>query len=112
MILRCWPRWIRPLIQSVSHEEIEFSFAGWQITDVESPFFKLPTVLERVLRPDEHRNRLRLYGLACCLTTGHCGRSVRPLNRSIRPCTQSLDLIRTPTVLYTIDALNQLVDRL
>ena len=59
VILLCWPRRIRPLIRGVSREEIEAAFAGWQITDVEPSFFKLPPPLQWVLRPDEHWYRLR-----------------------------------------------------
>ncbi|AZT85513.1 class I SAM-dependent methyltransferase [Marinobacter sp. NP-4(2019)] len=59
VILLCWPRRIRPLIRGVKQEEIEAAFAGWQITDVKPSFFKLPTPLEWVLRPDEHWYRLR-----------------------------------------------------
>jgi SAM-dependent methyltransferase len=59
VILLCWPQRIRPLIRGVSREEIEAAFAGWQITDVEPSFFKLPRPLEWVLRPDEHWYRLR-----------------------------------------------------
>lgn len=59
VILLCWPRRIRPLIRGVSREEIEAAFAGWRITDVEPSFFKLPTILQWVLRPDEHWYRLR-----------------------------------------------------
>lgn len=59
VILLCWPRRIRPLIRGVSCEEIEAAFVGWQITDVEPSFFKLPPPLEWVLRPDEHWYRLR-----------------------------------------------------
>jgi hypothetical protein len=59
VILLCWPRRIRPLIRGVSREEIEAAFSGWQITDVEPSFFKLPRALEWVLRPDEHWYRLR-----------------------------------------------------
>ena len=43
----------------VRRDEIEVAFAGWQITDVEPSFFKLPPPLEWVLRPDEHWYRLR-----------------------------------------------------
>ena len=59
VILLCWPRRIRPLIRGVSREEIEAAFAGWQITDVEPSFFKLPPPQKGVLRPVEHRYRLR-----------------------------------------------------
>jgi hypothetical protein len=59
VILLCWQRRIRPLIRGVSREEIEAAFAGWQITDVEPSFFKLPPLLEWVLRPEEHWYRLR-----------------------------------------------------
>ena len=59
VILLCWPRRIRPLIRGVSREEIEAAFTGWHITDVEPSFFKLPALLEWVLRPDEHWYCLR-----------------------------------------------------
>jgi SAM-dependent methyltransferase len=59
VLLLCWPRRTRPLIRGVSREEIEAAFAGWQVTDVEPSFFKLPRPLEWVLRPDEHWYRLR-----------------------------------------------------
>lgn len=59
VILLCWPRRIRPLIRGVKQEEIEAAFTSWQITDVKPSFFKLPTPLEWVLRPDEHWYRLR-----------------------------------------------------
>lgn len=59
VLLLCWPRRTRPLIRGVSREEIEAAFAGWQVTDVEQSFFKLPRPLEWVLRPDEHWYRLR-----------------------------------------------------
>ncbi len=59
VVLLWWPRRIRPLIRGVSREEIEAAFAGWQITDVEPSFFKLPPPLEGVLRPVEHWYRLR-----------------------------------------------------
>lgn len=62
VILLCWPRRIRPLIRGVSREEINAAFGGWQITDVEPSFFKLPAPLEWVLRPDEHWYRLRRAG--------------------------------------------------
>lgn len=53
VILLCWLRRIRPLIRGVSREEIEDAFAGWQITDVEPSFFKLPPPMEWALRPGE-----------------------------------------------------------
>jgi len=59
VLLLCWPRRVRPLIRGVNREEIETAFAGWQITDIEPSFFKLPPPLDWVLRPDEHWYRLR-----------------------------------------------------
>ena len=59
VILLCWPRRIRPLIRGVSRAEIKAAFAGWEITDVEPSFFKLPPLLNWMLRPDEHWYRLR-----------------------------------------------------
>ena len=59
VILLCWPRRMRPLIRGVDRNEIEAAFAGWQITDVQPSFFKLPPPLEWVLGPNEHWYRLR-----------------------------------------------------
>ena len=59
VILLCWTRRIRPLIRGVRRQEIETAFSGWQVTDVQPSFFKLPPPLEWVLRPDEHWYRLR-----------------------------------------------------
>jgi len=58
VLLLCWPRRVRPLIRGVSREEIEAAFEGWRIIDVQPSFFKLPTPLEWVLRPDERWYRL------------------------------------------------------
>jgi SAM-dependent methyltransferase len=59
MLLLVWPRRIRPLIRGADRSEIEASFPRWEITDVESSYFRLPKVLEVVLRPAEQWYRLR-----------------------------------------------------
>jgi SAM-dependent methyltransferase len=59
VLLLAWPRRRRPLIRGVHREEIEAAFPGWRITDVTPSFFRLPTPLEVVMRPDEHWYRLR-----------------------------------------------------
>lgn len=59
VLLLVWPRRRRPLIRGATRDEIETAFAGWQITDVEPSYFRLPKPLEMLLRPDEHWYRLR-----------------------------------------------------
>jgi len=48
-----------PLIRGASRSEIEAAFPGWRVTDVEPSHFRLPRVLDLLLRPDEHWYRLR-----------------------------------------------------
>jgi len=59
VILLCWQPRLRPLIRGVTQEDIESAFVGWRVTDVEPSFFKLPPILEWMLRPNEHWYRLR-----------------------------------------------------
>jgi SAM-dependent methyltransferase len=59
VLLLAWPRRRRPLIHGVSRAEIEAAFDGWRITDVEPSHFRLPMLLDLLLRPDEHWYRLR-----------------------------------------------------
>lgn len=59
VLLLVWPKRRRPLIRGASQEEIEDAFPGWKITDVEPSYFRLPKVLDLLLRPDEHWYRLR-----------------------------------------------------
>lgn len=59
ILLLAWPRRRRPLIRGVSRNDIETAFDGWRITDVESSHFRLPTLMQLILRPDEHWYRLR-----------------------------------------------------
>ena len=59
VLLLVWPRRRRPLIRGVSRSEIEAAFAGWKVTDVEASHFRLPKLMELVLKPDEHWYRLR-----------------------------------------------------
>ncbi len=59
LMLLVWPRRRRPLIRGASRSEVEASFPGWQVTDVEPSFFSLPKPIELLLRPDEHWYRLR-----------------------------------------------------
>jgi len=62
VLLLAWPRRRRPLIRGVSRDEIETSFAGWQIIDVKPSHFRLPKPLEFLLRPNEHWYRLQRAG--------------------------------------------------
>lgn len=59
VLLLVWPRRLRPLIRGASRDEIEAAFPGWAITHVEPSFFRLPKIMEMILRPDEHWYRLR-----------------------------------------------------
>lgn len=59
VLLLVWPRRRRPLIRGADRHEVEAAFPGWQITDIEPSFFRLPKPMELVLRPDEHWYRLR-----------------------------------------------------
>jgi SAM-dependent methyltransferase len=54
-----WPRRRRPLIRGASRSEIEAAFPGWRVTDVEPSHFRLPKILDLLLKPDEHWYRLR-----------------------------------------------------
>lgn len=59
ILLLIWPRRRRPLIRGVSREDVEKAFVGWEITDVEPSHFRLPAIMQLILRPDEHWYRLR-----------------------------------------------------
>ena len=59
MLLLVWPRRIRPLIRGAYRSEVEAAFPGWEITDVEPSYFRLPNLLEVILRPDEKWYRLQ-----------------------------------------------------
>ena len=59
VLLLVWPKRRRPLIRGASRSEIEAAFPGWKITDVEPSHFRLPKILELLLKPDEHWYRLR-----------------------------------------------------
>jgi cyclopropane fatty-acyl-phospholipid synthase-like methyltransferase len=59
LLLLVWPKRRRPLIRGVSREEIEAAFPAWTVTHVEPSHFRLPKLLELLLRPDEHWYRLR-----------------------------------------------------
>lgn len=58
LLLLVWPKRVRPLIRGATRDEIEGAFPGWKITHVEASHFRLPKVLEMILRPDEHWCRL------------------------------------------------------
>ena len=49
----------RPLIRGASRSEVEAAFTGWKVTDVEASHFRLPKIMELILRPDEQWYRLR-----------------------------------------------------
>ena len=58
VLLLVWPKRMRPLIRGAARDEIEAAFPGWRITHVEASHFRLPKIMETVLRPDEHWYRL------------------------------------------------------
>lgn len=58
VLLLVWPRRARPLIRGATRDEIEAAFPGWRITHVEASHFRLPRIMEMILRPDEHWYRL------------------------------------------------------
>lgn len=58
VFLLVWPKRVRPLIRGASREEIQVAFPGWRITHVEPSHFRLPSVMQMLLRPDEHWYRL------------------------------------------------------
>ncbi len=59
LLLLVWPKRRRPLIRGASCSEIEAAFPGWKVINVEPSHFRLPKILDIVLRPDEHWYRLR-----------------------------------------------------
>jgi SAM-dependent methyltransferase len=59
LLLLVWPKRKRPLIRGASRREIEAAFPGWRVTHVEASHFRLPKILELLLKPDEHWYRLR-----------------------------------------------------
>ena len=58
VLLLVWPKRKRPLIRGATRDEIEAAFPGWRITHVEASHFRLPKLMQIVLRPDEHWYRL------------------------------------------------------
>jgi len=58
VLLLVWPKRMRPLIRGATRDEIEAAFPGWRITHVEASHFRLPKIMEMILRPDEHWYRL------------------------------------------------------
>jgi SAM-dependent methyltransferase len=59
VLLLVWPKRRRPLIRGASRSEVEAAFPGWRVTDVEPSHFRLPKILDLLLKPDEHWYRLR-----------------------------------------------------
>jgi SAM-dependent methyltransferase len=59
VLLLVWPKRRRPLIRGASRSEVEAAFRGWRVTDVEPSHFRLPKILDLLLKPDEHWYRLR-----------------------------------------------------
>lgn len=58
VLLLVWPKRMRPLIRGATRDEIEAAFPDWRITHVEASHFRLPRIMEMILRPDEHWYRL------------------------------------------------------
>jgi len=59
VLLLVWPKRRRPLIAGASRGEVEAAFPGWQVTHVEPSYFRLPKILDLLMKPDEHWYRLR-----------------------------------------------------
>jgi SAM-dependent methyltransferase len=59
VLLLIWPKHRRPLIRGASRSEVEAAFPAWKVTDVEPSHFRLPKILELLMKPDEHWYRLR-----------------------------------------------------
>jgi SAM-dependent methyltransferase len=51
VLLLVWPKRRRPWIRGVSCSEIEAAFPGWRVTNVESSHFRLPKLMDFVLKP-------------------------------------------------------------
>jgi SAM-dependent methyltransferase len=59
VLLLVWPRRRRPLIRGADRDEVEAAFPGWAIADVVPSRFRLPALMQSIMRPDEHWYRLR-----------------------------------------------------
>jgi SAM-dependent methyltransferase len=59
VLLLVWPRRRRPLIRGADRGDVEAAFPGWHVTDVAPSHFRLPTILDAVMKPDEQWYRLR-----------------------------------------------------
>jgi SAM-dependent methyltransferase len=59
VLLLVWPKRRRPLIRGVDRTGVEAAFPGWKVTDVTPSHFRLPKILDLLLRPDEQWYRLR-----------------------------------------------------
>ena len=59
VLLLVWPKRTRPLIRGASRDDVQEAFPGWRVTAVEPSYFRLPKILDLLLRPDEHWYRLR-----------------------------------------------------
>jgi cyclopropane fatty-acyl-phospholipid synthase-like methyltransferase len=59
VLLLVWPRRRRPLIRGADRAEVDAAFPGWTVTHIEPSHFRLPKLLEQLLKPDEHWYRLR-----------------------------------------------------
>jgi len=64
VLLLVWPKRKRPLIRGANRDEIQAAFPEWSVTDVEPSHFRLPKIMQLLLRPDEHWYRLRRKGPA------------------------------------------------
>ena len=58
VLLLVWPRRKRLLIRGADRSDIEVAFPGWRVSDPEPSYFKLPKILDALLKPDEHWYRL------------------------------------------------------
>ena len=62
LLMLVWPKRRRPVIRGATRAEIEEALPHWRISDVRPSCFRLPKILDLILRPDEHWYRLRRAG--------------------------------------------------
>lgn len=59
VLLLVWSKRRRPLIRGASRSEVEAAFSEWRVTEIEPSHFRLPKMLDLLLKPDEHWYHLR-----------------------------------------------------
>jgi SAM-dependent methyltransferase len=61
VLLLLWPQRRSSSIEDTFRREVEASFPGWKLTDVEPSGFRLPRILELLVPPGEHCYWCRLH---------------------------------------------------